>query len=173
MHIFVFDGYDFNWKYIPILFQISLNNYSINEIKINNNNTYIVCINKLSNIHRLDIIKKLYNLENLIVCLLNNKEKNYNKIVNLCNEYKIISKDLDDIIINNEKTKNIIAIDLHKDAITLNNSMNIDNSTLIFGYEIGGIPKQLLEKCTMYLQIESRKSINVIGALSIIVSIIN
>ena len=66
-----------------------------------------------------------------------------------------------------KENKNKIAIDIHKDAINFNNKTKINDSIVIFGYELVGIPKCLLDYCNLYLQIESKKSINVIAVLSI------
>lgn len=72
----------------------------------------------------------------------------------------------------------VVGFDLDDDAITLSES-NSDAKRLLttagavlLGYESDGIPKQLEEKLTHYIQIDSRTSINVVAAFSILCHLI-
>jgi len=175
---FEFEENVFTNMYTPIIYQLSsYSNINIPLIKSNKNQIFIMCIEKISNIHRIHHLIKYHNIDNIIVCLPEKNQSNYEGIVNYCNEYKIKYYDINNIlnIIDKSKNKNqnIIAVDIHKDAISLeyNKPMHeLDDSIIIFGYELSGIPKVLLELATKYIQIESRKSINVVAVLSIILS---
>ena len=58
---------------------------------------------------------------------------------------------------------------LFKEILTSN---LITDNIFIFGYELGGIPKEFLELSNTYVQFESRKSINVVASFSILLSIL-
>ena len=132
-------------------------------------------IEKVSNIHRIKQLIDVYKLENVIICLPTKSCGSYDGIIKLNNEYNIPYYDIDTIVklITESSYKNIIAVDIHTDAITLdyNKCINeLNDSILIFGYESIGIPNTITKLCNTYLQIESRKSVNVVAALSIILS---
>ena len=134
-----------------------------------------MCIEKISNIHRIHQLMEYYNIDNIVICLPDQSQSNYEGIVNYCNEYKIKYYDINNIlnIIGKSNKKNILAVDIHKDAISLEYGKELkelDDSIIVFGYELSGIPKVLLELATKFIQIESRKSINVVAVLSIILS---
>jgi len=169
----------------PIIHQLA--SYDKSFLKSDKKRMFIICIEKISNIHRIYQLISDYNLDNIIVCLPDNTNDNYDGIIKLCNEYKIKYYDINNIlkIINDSnyspyqegsvelKYKNIIAVDIHKDAINFDYNKRIEelnDSILIFGYELIGIPKVIKDLCKIYLQIESRKSVNVVAALSIILS---
>lgn len=169
----------------PIIHQLA--SYDISFLKSDKKRLFIICIEKISNIHRIYQLISDYNLDNIIVCLPEFTNDNYNGIIKLCNEYKIKYYDINSIINIIDKSnycpsqersvelkyKNIIAVDIHKDAINFDYNKRIEelnDSILIFGYELIGIPKAIKDLCKIYLQIESRKSVNVVAALSIILS---
>jgi len=173
---FEFEENIFTNMYTPSIYQLaSYSNINIPLIKSNKNQIYIMCIEKISNIHRIHQLMEYYNIDNIIVCLPDQSQSNYEGIVNYCNEYKIKYYDINNIlnIIGKSNKKNILAVDIHKDAISLEYGKELkelDDSIIVFGYELSGIPKVLLELATKFIQIESRKSINVVAVLSIILS---
>jgi len=171
----------------PIIHQLA--SYHMSFLKSDKKRLFIICIEKISNIHRIYQLISDYNIDNIIVCLPESTNDNYDGIIKLCNEYKIKYYDINNIInIINESNyslsqehirstksnyKNVIAVDIHKDAINFDYNKRIEelnDSILIFGYELIGIPKPIKDLCKIYLQIESRKSVNVVAALSIILS---
>ena len=175
---FEFEENIFTNMYTPIIYQLaSYSNISIPLININKNQIFIMCIEKISNIHRIHHLMTYHNIDNIIVCLPEKSQFNYEGIVNYCNEYNIKYYDINNILNIIDKLKNqnqnILAVDIHKDAQCLkyNKPMNeLNDSIIIFGYELSGIPKVLLELATKYIQIESRKSINVVAVLSIVLA---
>jgi len=69
---------------------------------------------------------------------------------------------------------NVVGFDLHKDAKTLsehNSDANVLISSagaIILGYESDGIPPRINQVVSQYVQIQSRTSINVVAAFSIV-----
>lgn len=72
----------------------------------------------------------------------------------------------------------VVGFDLHHDAITLSetnsNAKNVIGSAglVLLGYESDGIPKELDATLTNYIEINSRTSINVVAAFSILCHLI-
>lgn len=167
--------------YSPFIFQLS--SYNLNcpildkseYIKCESNNTYfILCVQKVSNVCRINNMIERYNniKNNITLCLSSIGSDN---VIKQCDEYKIKYHNLSETIEVVRKFKNVIAVDIHKEAISLqyNKNYNLFNdSVVVFGYELGGIPKELLDLTTKYVQIKARKSINVVAAFSIILSIL-
>ena len=87
-------------------------------------------------------------------------------IIAQCNDYKIKCYDTNNILKSIKEHKNIIVVDIHKNDILLeyNKPMHIFNN----GYKLCGIPEEFLTLAHTYIQIKSRKSINVVAARSII-----
>jgi hypothetical protein len=176
-----YEDLDFVNVYSPIIYQLS--SYDLSYLQSNKDRLFIVCIEKVPNVHRINQLIKTYKLDNLIICLPDSNEDNkkvdYINIKKLCTEYNIKNYNLGDIIniINNQtykdKDKNIVGIDMHKDAITFDYNKRINelnNSILIFGFELTGIPKQIQSLCKIFVQFEARKSVNVSVAVSLILS---
>jgi hypothetical protein len=174
-------------------------NSSINVTKLYSkkyitNQLIIVCIEKLINLIHINELFTNYNMMNdLIVCLpdfpvipenntdtvirdrVRNLQNNYRDIVDYCAKYMIrtSSIELTGVLIKKNIYKNIIAIDLDKNAITqkYNEVTKIyDNSAIIFGFESIGIPGILRDICNVCVQLDSRQSINVVSTVSIIIS---
>ena len=176
-----YENLDFVNVYSPLIYQLA--SYDLEYLQLNKDRLFIVCIEKVPNVHRINQLIESYKLDNLIICLPDsnddNKKVDYINIKKLCSEYNIKNYDLGDIIniINNDihrdKDKNIIGIDMHKDAITFNYNKRINelnNSILVFGFELTGIPKQIINLCKIFVQFEARKSVNVSVAVSLILS---
>jgi hypothetical protein len=175
--------------YSPIIHNIA--SYSIEYLSQDKNRTFLICIEKLPNLLRLYALFLRFNLlDNLIVILPNsyNKEEHnsYNKeehdSLNICNiidqckanniKYKNIS-DTVDLLKSVYDKNNIVAVDLHKDAYIYKYGDKVDklnNSFVIFGFESTGIPKDMLDYCKFYLQLEARSSINVVATVSILLA---
>ena len=74
-----------------------------------------------------------------------------------------------------ESLSNIVGIDLHENAVTLDGintnseAMTILGSAgaIIFGFESDGIPGQFNKSISQYVQVQSRTSINVVAAVAI------
>jgi hypothetical protein len=175
----------FTNMYSPIIYQLaSYNLETLNTLNIkkkveesiqSNKRLFVMCIEKISNIHRIDQLMEYYCIDNIIICLPPKSNDNYEGIVKYCQEYDIKYYEYDQVlkIISDSDYKNIVAVDMHKEAISIEYNKSIDelnDSILIFGYELSGIPKEFLELSKTYIQIESRKSVNVVAALSIILS---
>jgi len=176
-----YESLNFVNVYSPLIYQLA--SYDLNYLQSNKDRLFIVCIEKVPNIHRINQLIEDYKLDNLIICLpdsdKNDKKIDYINIKKLCNEYNIKSYDLIDIIniinthIYNDKNKNIVGIDIHKDAITFDYNKRINelnNSILAFGFELTGIPKEIINLCNIFVQFEARKSVNVSVAVSLILS---
>jgi hypothetical protein len=172
---------DFVNVYSPLIYQLA--SYDLDYLQSNKDRLFIVCIEKVPNVHRINQLISNYKLNNLIICLPdsteNNKKVDYINIKKLCTEYNIKNYDLIDIlsIINHQiykdKDKNIVGIDMHKDAITFNYNKRINelnNCIMIFGFELTGIPKEIISLCKIFVQFEARKSVNVSVAVSLILS---
>jgi hypothetical protein len=181
----------FTNMYSPIIYQLASYNLEtlqtlstkkvsklydkVEESIQSNKRLFVMCIEKISNIHRIDQLMEYYCLDNIIICLPPKSNDNYEGIVKYCQEYDIKYYEYDQVlkIISESDYKNIVAVDMHKEAISIEYNKSIDelnDSILIFGYELSGIPKEFLELSKTYIQIESRKSVNVVAALSIILS---
>lgn len=176
-----YENLDFVNVYSPLIYQLA--SYDLEYLQLNKDRLFIVCIEKVPNVHRINQLIENYKLDNLIICLPDSNEDNkkvdYINIKKLCSEYNIKNYDLGDIIniINNQtykdKDKNIVGIDIHKDAITFNYNKRINelnNSILVFGFELTGIPKEIQSLCKIFVQFEARKSVNVSVAVSLILS---
>jgi len=176
-----YENLNFVNVYSPIIYQIA--SYDLDYLQSSKDRLFIVCIEKVPNVHRINQLIESYKLDNLIICLPdpydNSKKVDYINIRKLCTEYNIKNYDLGDIIniINNhtykDKNKNIVGIDMHKDAITFDYNKRINelnNSILVFGFELSGIPKQIISLCKIFVQFEARKSVNVSVAVSLILS---
>ena len=180
----------FTNMYSPIIYQLAsynLSTYNLTTLEtdkeINHKleslqsikRLFVMCIEKISNIHRIDQLMEYYCLDNIIICLPTKSNDNYDGIVKYCQEYNIKYYEYDQVlkILRESNYKNIVAVDMHKEAIKIEYNKSIDelnDSILIFGYELSGIPKEFIELSKTYIQIESRKSVNVVAALSIILS---
>ena len=180
----------FTNMYSPIIYQLAsynLSTYNLATLEIDKEinhkleslqsikRLFVMCIEKISNIHRIDQLMEYYCLDNIIICLPPKSNDNYDGIVKYCQEYNIKYYEYDQVlkILRESNYKNIVAVDMHKEAITIEYNKSIDelnDSILIFGYELSGIPKEFIEFSKTYIQIESRKSVNVVAALSIILS---
>lgn len=164
--------------YSPIIYQLaSYKNFTINTpIIIPQNIQFVLCIQKSSNIHRIYDLLTLYNTKDVIIC----PSTIDNNVITYCNNYNIPHYNSIDILKMLSNSKNVIAVDIHKEAITLEYSnkyilstiLNPTDNVFIFGYELGGIPKEFLELCKKYVQFKSRKSVNVVAAFSILLSMI-
>jgi hypothetical protein len=176
-----YENLNFVNLYSPFIYQLA--SYDLNYLQSNKDRLFIVCIEKVPNIHRINQLIEDYKLDNLIICLpdpdKNDKKVNYINIKKLCTEYNIKNYDLIDIIdiinnhIYNDKDKNIVGIDIHKDAITFDYNKRINelnNSILVFGFELTGIPKEIINICNIFVQFEARKSVNVSVSVSLILS---
>jgi hypothetical protein len=173
----------FTNKYSPVIYQfISYHKNNIIPIKNKSyynpeNRIFIMCIEKISNIHRIHHLMEQYKIDNINICLPPKSNDNYDGIIRNCLDYKIKYYEFENILnlIKTNFYKNKIAVDLHKDAISLEYNKYVEelnDSIIIFGFELGGIPKEFSELCNLKVQINSRKSINVVAALSIILSVI-
>lgn len=164
--------------YSPVIYQLaSYKNFTINTpIIIPQNIRFVMCIQKCSNIHRIYDLLTLYNIKDVIIC----PSTIDNNVITYCNNYSIPHYNSIDILKMLSNSKNIIAVDIHKEAITLeysnknilNTILNPTDNVFIFGYELGGIPEEFLELCTKHVQFKARKSVNVVAAFSILLSII-
>jgi len=176
-----YENLDFVNVYSPLIYQ--LGSYDLDYLQSNKDKLFIVCIEKVPNVHRINQLIENYKLDNLIICLPdsynNNKKIDYINIKKLCKEYNIKNHDLKDIIdiinsnIYEDKSKNIVGIDMHKDAIMFDYNKRINelnNSILVFGFELSGIPKEIISLCNIFVQFEARKSVNVSVAVSLILS---
>lgn len=167
---------EFSVIYAPLIFQL-ISYKDIDKVS-NNDKTFIICIEKISNLHRIHGLFKNYNLlNNLIICLPAedlNPQNNYLQILDECKIKNIKTFRIDEVVkyIKSEP-KNVIAIDIDESAIIYKYGVNIDklaNSIIIFGFESGGIPQEIIDLKPYYIMLESRSSINVVATVSIFLS---
>lgn len=160
--------------YAPLIHQLA--SYTMEYLISDKTRTFIVCIEKESNVHRVYKLFEIYNLiDVLIVCLPEHKES-ADQINSICQTYSIETLSIENAesyISKQKEIKNIVSIDLHPNAISYvyNRHINeLNNCIVIFGFESTGIPQSLLALSNTFIQLEARSSINVIATASIILS---
>jgi tRNA(Leu) C34 or U34 (ribose-2'-O)-methylase TrmL len=166
-------------KYAPIAYHQAL--------KVGKELNMIICSEKVPNVLRLfSILMSIYNEHdvkiNVIITYLESKELNVailNKLLydnkdkynqfNFIGQYQVLSvQETVRYLQSSNKTK--IMVDLHEKAINLRgNAQSIigDDKILVFGGESQGIPSEINQLADLYVQLEARKSLNVISTVSI------
>jgi hypothetical protein len=154
--------------------------YDNDFLKMKKTRFFVVCIEKVPNLERINELFKHYKLlPTLIVCIKDEhttQEKiNNQKIIQKCIEYGINYTTINFLIcrLRETKPKNIVCIDLHPEAI-IHKYNNIykefNDSFIFFGFESSGIPEEIIKMSTSFFQFPARSSINVIAATSILLS---
>lgn len=151
--------------------------YSHDFIKMNKQRKWIVCIEKVPNLYRIKGLFDKFNLiDSLCVCINNSLDiVEENKIIKLSKDFGIECLNSSAILckIKEMKPTNIISVDLHPDAIIHQYNgiyKEFNDAVIIFGFESSGIPKALTDISTSFFQFPARSSINVVAAVSILLS---
>jgi hypothetical protein len=186
------DSINFSIIYSPLIFELATYSnkrnqactekqlVAINDIDPSSDRLYIVCIEKIPNMYRIIQLFIDYKLCNKLIIyspldinnpltiksiklLKDNGGVLYNKNLD---ESKII----DLINIKKREEKNIVSVDLDEKAIVYKYGQNItelSNSVIIFGFESSGIPEKIRKLSNIYVQLDSKTSINVVATVSI------
>jgi hypothetical protein len=174
---FSFFYYDigFPTKYAPFGHILPL--YSPEFIQMKKERKWIVCIEKVPNLHRIKGLGDQFNLMNdIYICINDGVNKiEENKILNLSKELNFRCFNIKELIckIKDIKPSNIISVDLHPEAIIHQYNgiyKELNDAVIIFGFESSGIPNELTKMSTSFFQFPARSSINVVAAVSILMS---
>lgn len=172
----------------PILWSLAnkLLGNSINDNVANQNQHLFICLEKLSNLYRIIMLLRdragLDAIESQLVIIVKSET---DAILFRDSAKDFILKNFCSTIIPKVTTVEkavtllesicppVVAVDLHPRARNLENHPTVldDAGAIIWGFESDGIPIEISKLANEYVQMQSRTSVNVIAAVSIILHV--
>ena len=176
----------------------SLGNSAVSAAQMNDNSIHIplilACVDKVANLFRIIMLARDYKSQHRLLLVVRDErirtrlEAEMQKFIagldpiDDCGDRIPRIETIEDtvVLLRHECSGKIVAVDLHADALTLDepsNNQGVDMSALsavqsagavIWGFEKDGIPSAIDSMAGCYVQVRCRSSLNLVAAMSVV-----
>lgn len=176
----------------------SLGNSAVSAAQMNDNSIHIplilACVDKVANLFRIIMLARDYKSQHRLLLVVRDErirtrlEAEMQKFIagldptDDCGDGIPRIETIEDtvVLLRHECSGEIVAVDLHADALTLDepsNNQGVDMSALsavqsagavIWGFEKDGIPSAIDSMAGCYVQVRCRSSLNLVAAMSVV-----
>ncbi|GFH57096.1 hypothetical protein CTEN210_13572 [Chaetoceros tenuissimus] len=149
----------------------------------------LACVDKPANLFRIIMLARDYDIVHRLVIVVRDEAKQKrlttetDKFIKGLNDIsiesmpKVLTIEETWLLFKKECEGSVVAVDLHEDALTLDQDSDDRKSALetlhhakaiIWGFESDGIPSTIDDLATDYVQIQTRTSLNLVAAMSVV-----